>query len=241
MSLSTQKIQWAFNKAAAYYHEVTPVQKKMGEKLVACLPQRCFHQVIDLGCGTGWTTQRLANHIAFSEFDAIDMSEAMIDEANHMNQCLDIQFKTQSFDVLSENHYDLVFSNMALHWSIDFVMTLQHVYNALKSGGLMAFSLPLLGTFNELAPYCSTRHFYSADVISDMLLEQKFNLKSVQCHHELLVFDHTLQALRTLKQSGATVCDVSLPMAYKQCRLAIKKDCVKQLSYHIGLFMAEKI
>lgn len=241
MQSINKKIQFAFNRAATHYDQVTSVQKKIGEKLINSLPQRFFHQVIDLGCGTGWTTQRLARQIEFSEFEAIDMAESMIIYANTHHSFSNIQFKTGFFEPLSVNYYDLVFSNMALHWSICFPTTLHHIHRALKVGGLIAFSIPLLKTFEELQPYYNTHIFYTADMISTMLVQKGFYLKNVQHHQERLIFDNTLQALRTLKKTGATVCDISAPSSYKQCRLAITQNQINQLSYHTGLFIAEKI
>lgn len=240
MQAITARIQLAFNRAAIHYDQVTPVQKKIGEKLINGLPPKLFHHVIDLGCGTGFTTQRLASQIKFSKFEAIDMSEFMIMQANKHHSFSDIQFKTGSFGALSANYYDLVFSNMALHWSICFSTTLQHIHQALKLGGLVAFSIPLSRTFEEIASYCNIRDFYTADTVSNILHQKGFYLKNVQFHQEVLIFDNTLQALRTLKKTGATVCKTSLSSSYKQCRLVIKQDRVKQLSYHTGLFIAEK-
>ena len=240
MQTVKERIQSAFNRAAIHYDHVTPVQKKIGEKLITCLPRRFFHQVIDLGCGTGWTTQRLASQIEFSEFEAIDMAESMIIQANTHHSFSNIQFKTGSFESLSENHYDLVFSNMALHWSICLATTLHQIHQALKFGGLAVFSIPLSKTFEELAPYCNIHHFYTADEITNILLQQGFYLKSVQFHQERLIFNNTLQTLQTIKKTGATVCDTP-SSSYKKCRLAIKQNQINQLSYHTGLFIVEKI
>lgn len=235
-----KSIKAAFNKASVHYDTASCIQKNTGQKLVKQLPQTRFPHVMDLGCGTGYTTQQLAKQIKFTHLDAIDIAEAMIETAHSRNDMPTIKFSIGSFDILSANTYNLIFSNMALHWSTEFSVTLANIYAALKPNGIVAFSIPIVGTFDELRPHFNVREFYTPDSVVNMLDQCRFNLKKIHCYKESQSFDNSLNALRSLKKTGATICQTPSNVSYQQNRAAIKNKLINQLTYQIGLFIAEK-
>ncbi len=239
MTSMTEKIKSSFNKAAPSYNKFDFIQKIIGIKLISQLPNKFFNRVIDLGCGTGWTTRTLVEQIQFHHCEAIDIAELMIVEAKKLHLKGKIQFNTGSFDHLLEDNYDLIFSNLALHWSTDFTATLASIYTALKTGGCFAFSIPLPGTFNELHRNFSVRNFISSRKISDTLIKFKFRIVQSGVFHESLTFDSTLETLRALKKTGATICQKSR-LSFKKNKILIKENLVHQLSYCIGTYIVEK-
>lgn len=235
-----KSIKAAFNKASIHYDTASCIQKNTGQRLIQQLPQTRFSHVMDLGCGTGYTTQQLAKQIKFTHLDAIDIADAMIETANSRNDMPTIKFNIGSFDKLSANTYNLIFSNMALHWSAEFFVTLANISAALMSNGIVAFSIPIVGTFDELRPYFNVREFYTQNSVVNMLHQSGFNLKKIHCYKESQSFDNSLNALRSLKKTGATICQIPSNVSYRQNRAAIKDKLINQLTYHIGLFIAEK-
>ncbi len=228
----------SFNKAAKNYDGFSDVQKEVGKQLILCLPKNQFGTLIDLGCGTGFTTQNLASSIEYQHFEAIDFSSSMIEQAKIY--CSEkIYFKKNNFDLLPTNTYDLVFSNMALHWSEDLSTTLETIYLALKLNGLFAFSIPTTGTFEELAPYFNKHNFYNTAAIIEKLNSIGFSVIHNQNLTEYLHFDNLLQGLRMLKMTGATVCEHH-DFSYSAIRKAIRDNYTQTLTYNIGLFILEK-
>ncbi len=87
-------------------------------------------QILDLGCGDGALTAKIAASGAVVK--GIDSSESMVAAA----RALGIDAQIASADALDFDHkFDAVFSNAALHWMRDQDMVLDGVHRALKPGG----------------------------------------------------------------------------------------------------------
>jgi malonyl-CoA O-methyltransferase len=71
-----------FGRAAGSYHEATPVQLWMAGRLLELLPQEPpRHSILELGCGTGHLTRRIAARFPEATIRATDLSEGMLREA----------------------------------------------------------------------------------------------------------------------------------------------------------------
>jgi trans-aconitate methyltransferase len=102
----------------------------MAESLVEALQPSAHDRILDLGCGDGFLTRRIAESGA--TVVGVDYSPEMIAAAQ--KQGLDARHA--SGEALSfEQEFDAVFSNAALHWMNDHDAVLQGVYRALKPGG----------------------------------------------------------------------------------------------------------
>jgi trans-aconitate methyltransferase len=88
--------------------------------------------ILDLGCGTGHLTSRIASSGA--RVVGIDSSPEMIEEARK-------NYPELTFSVADAREFDLgeafdgVFSNAVLHWVKEADRVIQSVWNALKPGG----------------------------------------------------------------------------------------------------------
>ena len=75
--------------------------------------------ILDVGCGTGRTTQKLASMIPAGSIKGIDLSKNMIDYANQKKDsyCTNLSFEVADVTELQEeNKYDVVTSFLCLHW-----------------------------------------------------------------------------------------------------------------------------
>ena len=102
----------------------------LAESLVEALDPQPGEHILDLGCGDGFLTQRIAQSGA--TMVGVDASPQMITaalergvDAHHVNGEA-LPFHTE---------FDAVFSNAALHWMSDQDAVLQGVHQALKPGG----------------------------------------------------------------------------------------------------------
>ena len=103
-----------------------------GEAVVDLLAPQPDERVLDLGCGTGHLTARIASTGA--DVVGLDASLEMIDEARETYP--DVRFvhaDARDFDF--EEPFDAVFSNAALHWIADQDAVLESVARALRPGG----------------------------------------------------------------------------------------------------------
>ncbi len=226
-----------FNRAALTYDQQSNVQQKIGQQLIAYLNKTPIPaRVIDLGCGTGIVTAKLAQYLPNSKLIALDLAEQLLAVATKRLTPFDIQIKQANFDLLIEHpFYDLVFSNMALHWSNNFNNILQTIKKILKPQGQIAFSIPLQHTFNELKPYFAVHRFMRhADIIAHL---QDLNYQIEIEHQETLLetYTNTLATLRSLKYTGVNFCAQRTTKSLKKIHFP---DSIQTLTYHVGFYVA---
>jgi trans-aconitate methyltransferase len=103
-----------------------------GENLIAMLDPRPGERILDVGCGSGQLTSKIAESGA--DVIGIDRSKEMIAEAR-------IKFPALTFDVADAANFtvnapvDAVFSNAALHWVKDADGVARSVARALRPDG----------------------------------------------------------------------------------------------------------
>lgn len=100
------------------------------DSLVETLEAKPGERILDLGCGDGFLTQRIAESGA--TMVGVDSSPQMIAAAKERGVDAHLTSgETLTFD----GEFDAVFSNAALHWMSDQDAVLEGVYRALKPGG----------------------------------------------------------------------------------------------------------
>jgi trans-aconitate methyltransferase len=102
----------------------------LAEPLVQALNPKAGESILDLGCGDGYLTQRLAASGAIVV--GVDTSPQMVAAAKERG----VDARCVSGEALPfDQQFDAVFSNAALHWMSDHDAVLQGVRRALKPGG----------------------------------------------------------------------------------------------------------
>src|ERR1700723_2785128 len=102
----------------------------LAESLVEALNPKAGERILDLGCGDGYLTQRLAASGAIVV--GVDTSPQMVAAAKERG----VDARCVSGEALPfDRQFDAVFSNAALHWMRDQDAVFQGVHRALKPGG----------------------------------------------------------------------------------------------------------
>jgi trans-aconitate methyltransferase len=120
---------------------------RLGEGVVDFLNPQPGERILDLGCGTGQLTQKIADSGA--NVLGLDASPDMIGQArqNYPN----LQFVLANAAALQfDAEFDAVFSNAALHWMLDRAGVVAGVARALKKGGRFVAELGGNGNVREL-------------------------------------------------------------------------------------------
>jgi trans-aconitate methyltransferase len=105
---------------------------KRGAELIDLLAPRAGERVLDLGCGTGHLTARIAETSA--EVIGIDSSPEMIEEAKRLYPGLPFGV-ADARDFRFDEPFDAVFSNAVLHWVKPPEQAVACVRRALKPSG----------------------------------------------------------------------------------------------------------
>lgn len=117
------------------YEQASLPQKEMGYRIITALPLRGNEHILDLGCGDGALSARLAKMVPQGRVIGIDASEGMLKVAQTYAGG-NLKFFRMDVNAMTfEKEFDLVFSNAALHWIKDHHDLLDRIYRALRPGG----------------------------------------------------------------------------------------------------------
>jgi trans-aconitate 2-methyltransferase len=132
------------------------------DDLFAMIDVRPGLQVIDLGCGTGELTARLAERLPESDVVGIDSSPEMLAQARSLARP-GLRFEQRSIEDVANPHviplplrervaegrergrrgqWDLVFSHAALQWVDDHATLIPRVLSLVAPGGRLAVQVP---------------------------------------------------------------------------------------------------
>jgi trans-aconitate methyltransferase len=160
----------------------------MAQSLVEELRALPHERILDLGCGDGFLTRRIAESGA--AVVGVDSSPEMIAAAKNLG--VDARYASGD-DLPFEQEFDAVFSNAALHWMNDQDAVLKGVYRALKPGGrvvaefggqgnIAAIRVALLAvlTARGLSPEAiENNHFFSCQEYQTRLERQGFVVEAI--------------------------------------------------------------
>jgi tRNA (cmo5U34)-methyltransferase len=136
-------------------------------------------RILDLGCGTGNLTQRILEHFADAQIDALDLSEEILEESRkRFGNKSTINYLQEDFKsmILTEGKYDLVMSSIAIHHVEDpFKLRLyKEVYQSLKKGGLFIFADQTRGIADEI--YFKNIECWKAEALKLGSTEENWNM-----------------------------------------------------------------
>lgn len=117
---------------ASLYQDKHAFVWQYGEDLLQLLNPQPGESILDLGCGTGQLTEKIAQ--AGAQVWGIDSAPGMIEKArqNYPHIRFDIADAT-NFQV--EQPFDTVFSNAVLHWVKEADSAIASIHQSLKPGG----------------------------------------------------------------------------------------------------------
>jgi trans-aconitate 2-methyltransferase len=95
---------------------------------------------VDLGCGTGELTRRLAGCLPGSDVLGLDSSPQMLEQAQTLARPA-LRFELGNQAELGGN-WDLILSNAALQWSEDHEQLIPFLFNRLAPDGQIAVQMP---------------------------------------------------------------------------------------------------
>ncbi len=120
---------------------------RFGESLVELLAPMPGERILDLGCGPGQLTNKIAEHGA--TVIGLDASPAMIGQARQNFPKL--HFVLQSATAMTfEDEFDAVFSNATLHWILEAQVAAQGMFRALRRGGRLVAEFGGIGNVRTI-------------------------------------------------------------------------------------------
>lgn len=210
--LEKKKIADSFGKAAVSYDSVAELQRQVGQKLLGVIEGvPTASSMADMGCGTGYFTEKLVQLNPKAACYGIDLSPGMIAyAASHHQQAVHWLCGDAESLPLPSNSLDLIFSNFVFQWCQNLPALMAEQYRLLAPGGQLAFSTvgpkslgELRTAWQQVDQFVHVNQFAPLSSVVDSMISAGFDVR-VQQTEELTRFYPQLNMLtKELKNLGA--------------------------------------
>ena len=205
-------IKQNFSRHATLYDRYSDVQRHIASLLLERLNGFSPEAILDIGCGTGWYTNKLSEKYPRSSIQAIDISSNMIECAKEVCNVNNIEFIVGDAEkAVFDRYYDLITSNATLHWFSDLPAALLKFSSILNNEGLFICSIFGPDTYSELSvvlekflgeeSHISSRNFMTKEEVQENL-EKSFS--NVTLDHVIYRENYSslLELLKKIKYTG---------------------------------------
>ena len=251
-----------FGKAAEDYHQEASIQKKVAQGLISSLlPWQGMlppGPILEVGCGTGFLTQKLIEHFPDREFVITDASPGMIATCQKELKKKDLLSDNIRFQLLDADHfkseeplYSMVISNFAPQWFRDTAITLERLGEAILPGGLLLCSFPGEHTFEQWYEHCLELGLpYTANSfpnVEEVVVKLSMGPLQIDYYENNLhqEFNSSIEFFRHLKKIGASENNKGNSLNHKQFKLLLdhwdkqSEDKIK-VKWHVVYLAAKK-
>ncbi len=211
--LDKNAIRRSFDRAASAYDRHAVLEREIESRLLERVEylQDGPALVVDVGCGTGSASERLAAQFEAANVIALDWSTGMLkqvvktDGKKPWMLCSDMHALP-----LASRSTDLIFSNLALQWSYDLSAVFNEFRRIMKPGSMLLFSCYGPDTLYELKQAWRTmderphvNDFPDMHDIGDELMAVGFREPVMDMERLTLEYPNVMALMRELKGSGA--------------------------------------
>ncbi len=143
MATETNSAADGFTKGSGTYDEAVRHNVAGSDRLIMSLPEGDYRTVLDVGCGTGWTSAAMVRRFAVERLVGVDPSEGMLKQfaAKLGSEFPDIAIELRNEDVtgmdVPDESFDAVICAMAMHWFPDKTASVARIARALRPGGVV--------------------------------------------------------------------------------------------------------
>lgn len=205
-------VRKTFSKAAPTYDRYASIQQEVARRLLGTMPANDFHNILEVGCGTGNYSLLLRSYFPQASITAVDFSPEMLKVARGKLKGR-VRFLLEDAEILkSPEKFDLITSNATFQWFEDLKKALCCCRDSLREGGHIHFSLFGPSTFCELKETLKRTYprlpilfpaerFHSLDRIEQSLRQSFSAIKTdeVIIHEE---YRSLATLLKTIKYTG---------------------------------------
>lgn len=201
MMLNKKLIRNNFQKSLESYNENAYVQRVMADKLFNLLPVKDIDKALEIGMGTGFLTKLLIKEANIKEFYANDIvpeCDEFLYEIDE-NSCFiagDIE------EVILPDNFDLIISNAALQWAVDFPFLVKKISSLVNKNGYFLFSTFGQDNLKELKELTDIGLEYISIDSLRSILSEKFEIISIVDEECQVFFTNFKELIKHLKMTG---------------------------------------
>ncbi|MBS91614.1 MAG: hypothetical protein CMM95_00980 [Rickettsiales bacterium] len=247
MSEIKRKIENCFDQSSENYESNAYIQKSVCKELIKFyVDSKSFDFIkpirgLDLGSGTGLLSSQFQEIEEFDKLHLVDISKKMIDLAKKKMTNNYVSFEINDFDHYKNfEKFNLIFSNMALHWSSEFEKLFSNLLDKISSDCVLLFSLPNSSSFKSLEKIRLKNlinKLPSEKNILKLINKKKFFYK----HKEIILkkkYDKPISFFYDLRKVGA---NAGLDTKNKRDLFSLRNNNSKILiDYNISFFFVRK-
>ena len=142
MTTTTGDAPEGFSKAAETYDAAVRHNIAGSQRLVMSLPEGDYARVLDVGCGTGFSSAAMIRRFDVATLVGVDPAEGMLEVFTaKLGEFPGVEVELRAEDVMqmsvADGAFDAVISAMALHWFADKPGAVARMARALRPGGVM--------------------------------------------------------------------------------------------------------
>ena len=213
------KARQAFERSAAGYDQAAVLQREIGDRMLQRLDvvRLAPFRILDVGAGTGYCMQALAQRYSKSRIFAVDVAASMLLQARSKLSWRQRLWRQHAFITgdaeqlpIADASMDMIFSNLALQWCPDLDQVFSEFRRVLKPGGLLMFSTfgpdtlkELRACWNQVDEYSHINSFVDMHDIGDSLLRSGFADPVMDMEMLTVTYPDAYSVMRDLKQIGA--------------------------------------
>lgn len=190
------------NQSATTFSAANVLHRQVGSNLIERLQPITLKpkRILDLGCGTGELITEL--HTLYPEAKIVGLDFAAERLAIAAEQHPDVQFECAPFyDAPFEpRSFDLIVSNLVLHWSDALAEDLKSIFRLLNIEGVFIFSFYGPDTFKNAGK--SLGNFYDMHDVGDALVRAQFNDPVLDIERFTLDYDDQANIVQDLTDNG---------------------------------------
>jgi len=249
-----------FNAKAHLYEKNAIVQKLASDVLLGLLSIQDGEDVLDLGCGSGGVTKKIAL-LTTGSVVGIDISEGMINEAiRNSSDQQNLSYFVKDAECLGFiNTFDVIYCNSAFQWFPHPEKVLEQCFTALKPGGRMGIQAPattmycpnFIRAIEKVQTNPSTREIFSFFKNPWFFLESEeeyrqlfrdYGFHNIKCEFKEESTRHIADEVYNIFQSGAengylnqSFYQVPLTDDYVETFRILVKESMKEQSDESGI------
>ena len=212
MDTFKKKVKDSFDQRADCYDKYSSIQKEISKNLLDLFfnelkKNKERFSLLELGCGTGFCSKKISENVSLTRIHLLDISNKMIKQSKIRFKNQNVFFFKNDFDFFDNfENYNLIVSNMSLHWSKDFLKLIKKILNSIRKDSILLLSFPNSRSFNNLKTkhYKLINDFPNEKKMEELLKNKKFYFTMKRMIHEL-EYKNIMLFFQSLKKIGANV------------------------------------
>ncbi|MFT5709119.1 MAG: malonyl-CoA O-methyltransferase [Oceanospirillaceae bacterium] len=211
--INKNRIANSFSNAAVTYDNSAQLQQDVGYELLKLIDAHGVSpdKILDLGCGTGFFSERLASLFPRANLVCLDIAHGMLKHARESRKSQQMQWLCADAEAipLQNNSIGLLFSSLAIQWCENLSMLFKEIHRVLNKDGMAVISTLGPASLSELRESWvgvdENVHVNSFVSINDLIKQLPASLSLQVCKEQTRVveYDKLGQLTSDLKNIGA--------------------------------------